>query len=177
MAGQCLIDRENSSVPLDVVSLLGNSVCNECKKYGDFEKGKSSQSMQYFLTKLRAGKDHYDRDSIVHDIYYVVLFTLENYGTQWKSLEKAFRDSASQIIGTIVHGNDHKIDPREKAAKAMYLFASEIKLCSNEAEGKRRKALKDAEDLLRKESEKSMKLNPVSSGPLQITDASAIQRR
>lgn len=177
MAGQRLTDREKSSVPLDVVSLLGNSVCNECKKYGDFEKGKFSQSMQDFLTKSRAGKDHYDRDSIVHDIYYAVLFTVENYGTHWQSLEKAFRDSASQIIGTAVHGTDHKIDPREKAAKAMYLFASEIKLCSNEAEGKRRKALKDAEDLLRKESEKSMKLNPVSSGPLQITDASAIQRR
>ena len=93
--------------------------------------------MHDFLTKSRAGKDHYDRDSIVHDIYYAVLFTVENYGTQWKSLEKAFRDSASQIIRTVVHGTDRKIDPREKAAKAMYLFASEIKLCSNEAEGKR----------------------------------------
>ena len=57
-----------------------------------------------------------------------------------------------------MHGTDHKIYPREKAAKAMYLFASEINLFSNEVEGKRRKALKDAEDLLRKESEKSMKL-------------------
>ena len=128
--------------------------------------------MHDFLTKSRVGKEHYDRDSIVHDIYYAVLFTVYNYGTHWEYLEKAFRDSASQIIGTVVHGTDRKIDLGEKAAKAMYLFASEIKLCSNEAEGKRRKALKDAEDLLRKESEKSMKLNPVSSGPLQIIDAS-----
>ena len=80
MAGQHLTDREKSSVPLDVVLLLGNSVCNECKKYGDFEKGKFSQSMQDFLTKSRAGKDHYDRDSIVHYIYYALQFTIANHG-------------------------------------------------------------------------------------------------
>lgn len=166
MAGQRLTDSEKSSVPLDVASLLGNAVCNECKKYGDFEKGKFSQNMQDILTKSRAVRDHYDRDSIVHDIYYAVLFTVENYGTHWQSLEKAFSDSTSQIIETAVHGTDRKVDPRVTAAKAMYLLAAEIKLCSNEAESKRGKALKEAEDLLRKEREKAMKLNPVSGGPL-----------
>lgn len=176
-AGQRLTDSDKSSVPLDVVSLMGNSVYNESKKYGDFEKGKFTQSMQDILTKSRAVRNNYDRDTIAHDMYYAVLFTVENYGTHWQSLEKAFRDSTSQIIGTAVPGPDRKTDPREKAAKAMYLLASEIKLCCAEAESKRRKALKEAEDLLRKESENTMKLNPVAGGPLQITDSSSIRRK
>ena len=56
---------------------FGHSVCDECLKYGDFEKGKFQQSMQDFLTKGRTGKDHFDRDSLVHDIYYSVLVTAE----------------------------------------------------------------------------------------------------
>lgn len=177
MAGKRLTDSERSTVPLDVISLMGNSICNECKKYGDFEKGKLYQGVQDIITKSRVVKEHYDRDSIVHDIYYAVLFTFENYGTHWQSLEKAFRDSASQVIGTAVSETDRKADPREKAAKTMFLFATEIKGCSNEAEIKRQKAVKEAEDLLRKERDKQMKLVPVSSAPPYIPEERSLQRR
>eukprot|EP01018_Ginkgo_biloba_P007279 Gb_20811 [translate_table: standard] len=163
MAGKRLTDSERSSVPLDVVSLLANSISNECAKYGDFSKGKFYQSMQDIVTKSRTVKDHYDRDSIVHDIYYAVLLAVENYGTHWQALEKAFREGASQVIGTAVHITEPKIDPREKAAKAMYLVAEEIRACSTEAEMKKQKVLKAAEDLLRKEREKQLKLMSTSS--------------
>ena len=52
-------------------------MCDECLKYGDFEKGKFQQSMQDFLTKARTGKEHFDRDALVHDVYYSVLVTAE----------------------------------------------------------------------------------------------------
>ncbi|KAH9304119.1 hypothetical protein KI387_008523 [Taxus chinensis] len=177
MAGKRLTDSEKSTAPLDVVALLGNAVGNECKKYGDFEKGKFYQSMQDILNKSRVSKEHHDRDSIVHDIYYAVLFTVENYGSHWQSLEKTFRDSASQVIAAAVHATDRKNDPREKAAKAMYLFSAEIKACSSEAEIRRQKALKEAEDLLRKEREKQMKLVPIPTVPSQISEERTLQRR
>lgn len=49
----------------------------EALKYGDFEKGKLLQGMQDFLNKSRMGKDHYDRDSLSHDMYYSVLYIAE----------------------------------------------------------------------------------------------------
>ena len=70
-------DAEKSSIPLDVVSVFGHCVCDESRKYGDFEKGKFQQSMQDFLTKARTGKEHFDRDALVHDVYYSVLVTAE----------------------------------------------------------------------------------------------------
>ncbi|GLJ28675.1 hypothetical protein SUGI_0565010 [Cryptomeria japonica] len=177
LAGKRLTDSEKSTAPLDVVSLLGNSVSNECKKYGDFEKGKFYQSMQDILNKSRVSKDHFDRDSIAHDIYYAVLFTVENYGSHWQSLEKTFRDSASQVIAAAVHVTDRKSDPREKAAKAMYIFAEEIKTCSSEAEIRRQKAVKEAEELLKKEREKQMNIVPVPTAPSQMSDERTMRQR
>ncbi|KAI5066933.1 hypothetical protein GOP47_0017461 [Adiantum capillus-veneris] len=75
--GKRLTDMEKSSVPLDVVTAFGHSICDESLKYGDFEKGKFQQSMQDFLNKARTGKEHFDRDSLVHDVYYAVLITAE----------------------------------------------------------------------------------------------------
>lgn len=50
---------------------------DEVLKYGDFEKGKLLQGMQDLMNNLRMGKEHYDRDSLSHDVYYAILFIAE----------------------------------------------------------------------------------------------------
>ena len=70
-------DAEKSSIPLDVVYVFGRCVCEESQKYGDFEKKKFQQTMQDFLSKARTGEEHFDRDGLVHDVYYSVLLTAE----------------------------------------------------------------------------------------------------
>jgi hypothetical protein len=52
---------------------------------------------------------------------------------------------------------------RIKAAKSIYLFATQIKSCSQDAELKRHKALKDAEELIQKEQERLARLRPLQS--------------
>lgn len=163
MAGKRLTDTAKSSVPLDAVTILGNSVCNECSKYGDFEKGSFYQGMQDFLAKSRMTKDHYDRESVVHDVYYAVLIAAEKFGTEGQALEQTFKDAASRIIGSAMHITDANIDPRTKAANAIYLFAAEISVCARDAELKRQKALEDATDLLRKEKEKQQRFGRSAS--------------
>ncbi|KAH9304472.1 hypothetical protein KI387_008876, partial [Taxus chinensis] len=111
MAGKRLADPVKSSVPLEAVMILGNSLCNECSQYGDFENGTFYKSMQDLVTKSRMVKDHYDRESIVHDIYYAILIAVEKYGTEEQTLEKTFKDAASRIIGSAMHVTDPKIDP------------------------------------------------------------------
>lgn len=153
-AGKRLTDMEKSSVPLDVVTAFGHSVCDECLKYGDFEKGKFQQSMQDFLNKARTGKEHFDRDSLVHDVYYAVLITAELIGTEWQNLEDTFREAASRVIGNAIHATAGTADARKKAAKALYLFAAQVRTAAQDSEIKRQKALKEAEALLRKEQER-----------------------
>jgi hypothetical protein len=52
--------------------------------------------------------------------------------------------------------------PREKAAKALFLFITQIRSCAQESEMKKHKALRDAENLLQKEEERQRALR----GPL-----------
>eukprot|EP00250_Pteridium_aquilinum_P012020 c20458_g1_i1 orf=199-969(-) len=153
-AGKRLTEMEKSSIPLDAVTAFAHSVCDECLKYGDFEKGKFQQSMQDFLNKARTGKEHFDRDTLVHDVYYAVLIAAEMIGTEWQNLEEAFRDAASRVIGNAIHATSGTADARKKAAKALYMFAAQIKVAAQETEMKRQKALRDAEVLLRKEQER-----------------------
>lgn len=168
-AGKRLTDMEKSSVPLDVVTAFGHSVCDECLKYGEFERGKFHQSMEDFLNKARMGREHFDRDALVHDIYYALLVSAETIGTEWQNLEQVFRESASRVIGSAIHATATTTDARTKAAKALYLFASQVRSSAQEAELKKQKALKDAENLLRKEQERQR--SPQTSMPrLPIED-------
>ena len=61
---------------------------------------------------------------------------------------------------------------RIKAAKALYLFATQIRSCSQDAELKRHKALKDAEDLIQKEQERltRLRLSQSSKNSMQPDD-------
>ncbi|MCO5558393.1 hypothetical protein L7F22_011974 [Adiantum nelumboides] len=152
--GKRLTDIEKTSVSLDVVTAFGHSVCDECLKYGDFEKGKFQQSMQDFLNKARTGKEHFDRDSLVHDVYYAVLITAELIGTEWQNLEDTFREAASRVVGNAIHATAGTADARKKAAKALYLFAAQVRTAAQDSEIKRQKAIKEAETLLRKEQER-----------------------
>lgn len=70
-------DPEKSTVPLDVVTVFGGVLFEESLRYGEFQKNVVVQGMQDFLNKSRMGKDHYDRDSIAHDVYYAVLICAE----------------------------------------------------------------------------------------------------
>ncbi|KAJ7516149.1 hypothetical protein O6H91_22G044900 [Diphasiastrum complanatum] len=106
LAGKRLTDAEKSSVPLDAVIILGHAVCEESLNYGDFEKGKFNQGMQDFLNKSRMGKDHFDRESISHDIYYSVLITAETYGEEWQNIERVFREAASRVIANAINSLD-----------------------------------------------------------------------
>ncbi|KAH8957133.1 hypothetical protein BDL97_07G076400 [Sphagnum fallax] len=72
-----LTDGERSTVPLDAILVLGAAMSDEVLKYGDFEKGKLLQGMQDLMNNLRMGKEHYDRDSLSHDVYYAILFIAE----------------------------------------------------------------------------------------------------
>lgn len=70
-------DSEKTTVPIDVVVVLGGVLMEETLKYGEFQKSAIVQGMQDFLNKSRMGKDHYDRDSVAHDVYYAVLILAE----------------------------------------------------------------------------------------------------
>jgi hypothetical protein len=49
----------------------------ESLKYGEFQKGSILQGLQEYMNMSKMGKDHYDRDSLVHDLYYAILICSE----------------------------------------------------------------------------------------------------
>eukprot|EP00249_Psilotum_nudum_P014527 c24865_g1_i3 orf=309-899(-) len=152
-AGKRLTNGEKGSVPLEAVIIFGHAACEECLKYGDFEKGKFQQTMQDLLNKSRMGKSHFDRDTLVHDVYYAILVVVETFGTDWRDSEHTFREATSRLIASAIPSTS-RTDGRIKAAKSIYLFASQVRASAQEAELKRQKAIRDAENLLRKEQER-----------------------
>ncbi|KAJ7539419.1 hypothetical protein O6H91_11G091800 [Diphasiastrum complanatum] len=162
-AGKRLTEVEKSSVPLEAVILLGHAVYEETLTYGDFQKGKYFQGIQEFMIKSNMGKDHVDRDSISHDIYYAVLIAAETCGLEYQDLGRVIREAASRVVGYALRSADGKKDARtKKAAKALFLFASQIKVAAKEAELKKQKALKEAENLLRKEQNRLLRISTTS---------------
>lgn len=71
------IDAEKSTVPLDTLLVFAGSMCDESLQFGDFQKASILQGLQNYLNMTRMGKDHYDRDLLVHDFYYAILVCSE----------------------------------------------------------------------------------------------------
>ncbi|XP_024530149.1 uncharacterized protein LOC112346144 [Selaginella moellendorffii] len=157
-AGKRLTEADSSSVPLDAVMVFENTLREEARKYGNFDK-ENSISIQSFVNRSRAGKEHSDRTSVAHDIYYAVLATARAYGSEWDKVEQVFRDASSRVIGNAIHATDDTKDARSKAAKALFIFGCEIKAKVEEASSRRQKVVRDAENVLRKEQERLQKLS------------------
>ncbi|KAL2613239.1 hypothetical protein R1flu_024931 [Riccia fluitans] len=156
-----LTDSDKTTVPLDVVIVLAGVLLEETQKYGDFSKSAIVQGMQDILNKQRMGKDHYDRDSVGHDVYYSVLILAEEFESRWDLLEACIRDAVTRTVewaATI----DLTQDSRERAAKCIYRFAQAIKDVGQGAEERRQKVLREAENTLRREQERQS-MPPASS--------------
>ncbi|BBN16857.1 hypothetical protein MPTK1_7g09890 [Marchantia polymorpha subsp. ruderalis] len=148
-----LTDSEKTTVPIDVVVVLGGVLMEETLKYGEFQKSAIVQGMQDFLNKSRMGKDHYDRDSVAHDVYYAVLILAEEFDTEWEQLEACIRDAVTRLVEWAAV-TEQSPDARTRAAKAVYRFAQAIKEAGTASEERRQKALKDAENTLRREQDR-----------------------
>ena len=71
------LDPEKSTVPLDMTMTLAGSMSDEALKFGNFQKSSILQGLQEYLNMSRMGKDHYDRDTMVHEFYYAILMCSE----------------------------------------------------------------------------------------------------
>ncbi|KAL3679830.1 hypothetical protein R1sor_022786 [Riccia sorocarpa] len=148
-----LTDSDKTTVPLDVVIVLGGVLSEETMKYGDFTKSAIVQGMQDILNKQRMGKDHYDRDSVGHDVYYAVLILAEEYESRWDMIEACIKDAVSRTVEWAAM-IDQTEESRVKAAKCIYRFAQAIKDAAQGAEEKRQRLLREAESTLRREQER-----------------------
>lgn len=63
---------EKSSVTLESVAALSSVLVSTCNKYGDTSS--SGWGLQDFLNSSRMGKDHFDRDQLVSDCYFAILY-------------------------------------------------------------------------------------------------------
>ncbi|CAM6010431.1 unnamed protein product [Sphagnum balticum] len=158
-----LTDGERSTVPLDAILVLGTAMSDEVLKYGDFEKGKLLQGMQDLMNNLRMGKEHYDRDSLSHDVYYAILFIAEEYEGDLHALEQICREVVAHVVTTapmsditaVPTTGDPYAEPRRRAAKAIFYFATAVNTAAQEKQEKQLKALKEAETIIQLEQERS----------------------
>ncbi|CAK9858055.1 unnamed protein product [Sphagnum jensenii] len=168
-AAKRLTDVEKSSVPLDAVIVLGGAMSEESMKYGDFQKGSILQGLQEYMNMSKMGKDHYDRDSLVHDFYYAILICSEEYGGNWQEFERMCRELVGQVVKIGYETSGQYSDTQLKAAKSIFTFASAIKLAAQQEEQKQQKSLREAEALIQREQEKR---RPLSTTSMQIKQQS-----
>ena len=64
-------------MPLEMVLVLAGSMSDEALRFGDFQKSSILQGLQEYINMSRMGKDHYDRDTMVHEFYYAILLCTE----------------------------------------------------------------------------------------------------
>lgn len=159
-----LLDPEKSSVPLEMVLVLGGSMSEEAQRFGDFQKSSILQGLQEYINMSRMGKDHYDRDTMVHEFYYAILLCTEEVGGDWQRFEGICKEVVRRVA-TMRTAPDANHELQNKSAKALFTFASAIKIAAQQEEQKRNKALRDAEALIQKEQEKKSRAS--ASEPLQ----------
>lgn len=168
-----LADHEKSSVPPEAVSCLGSVLGDVASRYGDFSKG-SWLGLQDFLNSTRMGKDHFDRDNLVNDFYFAILYLVESLGGVGPLFEQEVQFSAKQLIESSggAPGPSSSLpayaqvpsaagtaqaapDARAKAAKVVNVIASSMKKAAADSETKRQKSLRDAEAMLQREKERA----------------------
>lgn len=169
-----LADHEKSSVPPEAVAALGGVLADVAASYGDFSKG-SWLGLQDFLNSTRMGKDHFDRDNLVNDFYFAVLYLVETLGGVGPLFEQEVQYAAKLLIEGSGGGGGSQAsslpsyaqvpsaagpisaapDGRAKAAKVVNVIASSIKKAAADGEAKRQKSLRDAEAMLQREKERA----------------------
>jgi hypothetical protein len=148
-----LIEPEKSTVPLEMVLVLAGSMSDEALRYGDFQKSSILQGLQEYINMTRMGKDHYDRDTMVHEFYYAILLCTEELGGDWQQFEALCKEAVRRVV-TMGGAEDVHHDMQHKSAKAMFTFASAIKIAAQQEEQRRNKSLREAEALIAREQEK-----------------------
>jgi hypothetical protein len=148
-----LLDPEKSTVPLEMVLVLGGAMSDEALRFGDFQKSSVLQGLQEYINMSRMGKDHYDRDTMVHEFYYAILLCSEEMGGDWQQFEALCKEVVRRVV-TMGGAEDANHDMQHKSAKAIFTFASAVKIAGQQEEQRRNKSLRDAEALIQKEQEK-----------------------
>lgn len=181
-----LVAAEKTSVTLESAAVVSRLLVETATKYGDFSGG--GWGLQDFLNSARMGKDHFDRDSLVNDFYYAILFLQDVTGGPGPEFERIVREAGKRMIegeGFVsevpAYGGAYNPyaytqssglpsyasvpsatapaapdqDPKKKTAKVLFQVASAMKKASDDAEAKKIKNLRDAEETLRREKEKA----------------------
>lgn len=161
-----LLDPEKSTVPLDMTMTLAGSMSDEALKFGNFQKSSILQGLQEYLNMSRMGKDHYDRDTMVHEFYYAILMCSEDFGGDWQQFDRVCKDIVGRLV-SVGGAGDVNHDAQHKAAKTIYTFASAIKLAAQQEDQKRQKSLREAEALIQREQEKKARALTGQSGHMQ----------
>lgn len=85
-------------------------------------------------------------------------------GGDWQRFEGICKEVVRRVA-TMRTAPDANHELQNKSAKALFTFASAIKIAAQQEEQKRNKALRDAEALIQKEQEKKSRAS--ASEPLQ----------
>jgi hypothetical protein len=152
-----LLDAEKSTVPLEMVLVLGGSMSDEATRFGDFQKSSILQGLQEYINMSRMGKDHFDRDTLVHEFYYAILLCSEEMGGDWKQFEAVCKEAVRRVV-TMGGAEDANHEMQHKSAKAIFTFASAVRIAAQQEEQRRNKSLRDAEALIQREQEKRTRM-------------------
>ncbi|GBG64612.1 hypothetical protein CBR_g45667 [Chara braunii] len=75
-----LLDTQKSSIPLDVLRVIGQTLEEEAMKYGNIAKSKFQQKLKQFVEQFRPAAENKERDKLAHDFYYGVTLLVEVVG-------------------------------------------------------------------------------------------------
>lgn len=130
---------------------------DEALRFGDFQKSSILQGLQEYINMSRMGKDHYDRDTMVHEFYYAILLCSEEMGGDWQQFEAVCKEAVRRVV-TMGGAEDANHDMQHKSAKAIFTFASAVRIAAQQEEQRRNKSLRDAEALIQREQEKRARM-------------------
>ncbi|CAI5473535.1 unnamed protein product [Closterium sp. Yama58-4] len=176
---------EKSSVAHETLLLLTRVLTSVSQRYG--EQSGQGWGLQDFLNSSRMGKDHFDRDQLVTDFYFAILFVQDVCGGPGPQFEQAIREATGRLVegdkyvgegggfsggGAAAFGGASSSvpsyaavpsasalpadqDPKKKAMKVVQVLSQAVRKAAEDADGRKQRSLKEAEDMLRRENEKA----------------------
>ncbi|CAI5979115.1 unnamed protein product [Closterium sp. NIES-65] len=87
---------EKSSVAHETLLLLCRVLSSVSQRYG--EQSGQGWGLQDFLNSSRMGKDHFDRDQLVIDFYFAILFVQDVCGGPGPQFEQAIREATGRLV-------------------------------------------------------------------------------
>ncbi|CAI5533034.1 unnamed protein product [Closterium sp. Naga37s-1] len=175
---------EKSSVALETLLLLTRVLTSVSQRYG--EQSGQGWGLQDFLNSSRMGKDHFDRDQLVIDFYFAILFVQDVCGGPGPQFEQAIREATGRLVegdkyvgegggfsggGAAFGGASSSVpsyaavpsasalpsdqDPKKKAMKVVQVLSQAVRKAAEDADGRKQRSLKEAEEMLRRENEKA----------------------